>query len=136
MLQDKRRVGTKRISQFGSHIVAARDELEAEDWSAEEIPDDDWLFMRVKYCYVERGEPTPAAFANVSPFLNWGVLFMLGAIVYYALMSRSMALGMIVISAAMVGVLMWANTLAVPLWKLSVAVFVVAWIGSIGPASV
>lgn len=73
--------------------------------------------------------PVPAAFAAVSPWLNWGTLFIAAATVYYFFMSVPLALGMLVVIVPMLAVLKWASGLSVPLWQLSVGVFVVAWIG-------
>lgn len=73
--------------------------------------------------------PVPATVARLSPLLNWGVLFMLGALVYYSLLSLRLALGMLLFSALVILALRYASALPVPLWQLSVAVFVVAWIG-------
>lgn len=44
--------------------MAGGDELEAEEWPVEDIPNDDWLFLRVKHCHVENGEPMAGAFRN------------------------------------------------------------------------
>ena len=73
--------------------------------------------------------PTPEAFARVSPLLNWGVLFVAAASVYYFVMSVPLALGMLLFSGATIAVLSWADGLSVPLWQLSLGVFVLAWIG-------
>ena len=73
--------------------------------------------------------PAPAAFARVAPWLNWGVLFIIAASVYYFVLSVPLALGMLLFSAATLALLSWADGLAVPLWQSSLAVFVIAWIG-------
>lgn len=73
--------------------------------------------------------PRPEFFAAISPWLNWGTLFIALAMIYYAVLSLPLALGMIVVSAAVI----WGNAalaaLETPLWLISVAIFVVAWIG-------
>lgn len=73
--------------------------------------------------------PVPAAFAEISPLMNWGSLFILAATVYYFLMSIPLALGMLVVSAAMIWLLNWMDGLATPLWQICIAIFVIAWIG-------
>ncbi|MDH3589522.1 MAG: DUF962 domain-containing protein [Gammaproteobacteria bacterium] len=73
--------------------------------------------------------PVPASFAKLSPLLNWGMIFLLAALVYYFIMSLTLALGMVLLTAATVALVNWVNGLSTPLWVISLAVFVVAWIG-------
>lgn len=73
--------------------------------------------------------PRPEFFTAVSPWLNWGTLFVAAAMIYYFVLSWPLALGMIVVSTLAV----WGNAtlaqLRVPLWQVALAIFVVAWIG-------
>ncbi|HEX7046267.1 MAG TPA: Mpo1-like protein [Gammaproteobacteria bacterium] len=73
--------------------------------------------------------PRPEFFTNVSPWLNWGTLFVAAAMIYYAVLSLPLALGMIIVSA----LVLWGNhalaQLETPLWQISLAIFVIAWIG-------
>lgn len=73
--------------------------------------------------------PRPALFADISPWLNWGTLFVALAMVYYVVLSWRLALGMFIVSALVV----WGNHLLAqldtPLWQIALAIFVVAWIG-------
>jgi len=39
--------------------------------------------------------PVPDAFFNISPFLNWGTAFLMAAVVYYFIISISLAIGML-----------------------------------------
>lgn len=73
--------------------------------------------------------PVPQAFADISPLMNWGTLFVLASIVYYFIMSIPLALGMLLIMLPALALLEWASALSTPLWMLSLGVFVVAWIG-------
>ena len=73
--------------------------------------------------------PVPAAFINISPVLNWGVLFMMAAVVYYFILSPSLALGMIGVMALFTAVLFWLDGLPAPLWAICVSIFVLAWVG-------
>lgn len=73
--------------------------------------------------------PVPQAFADISPAMNWGSLFMMASVVYYFILSPSLAIGMAVMMAAFVYLLIWLDGLAMPLWQISLAVFVLAWIG-------
>lgn len=73
--------------------------------------------------------PRPEFFAAISPWLNWGTLFIVLAMLYYAFLSWQLALGMIIVSALVV----FGNTaltqLDTPLWQVSLGIFVIAWIG-------
>ena len=73
--------------------------------------------------------PRPEMFAEISPWLNWGSLFVAAAMVYYLLLSWQLALGMLLVSA----LVLWGNfelaQLETPLWRIALAIFVVAWIG-------
>ncbi|HEX7030133.1 MAG TPA: Mpo1-like protein [Gammaproteobacteria bacterium] len=73
--------------------------------------------------------PRPEAFEAVSPWLNWGTLFVAAAMIWYAALSWPLAIGMVFVSAA---VILGNHALAqreTPLWQISLAIFVVAWIG-------
>lgn len=73
--------------------------------------------------------PVPAVFTETSLILNWGTIFLMASIVYYFIMSTTLALGMVVISGLMILGLARLDNLAMPLWQICVAIFVVAWIG-------
>ena len=73
--------------------------------------------------------PVPAAFEQISPLMNWGTLFMFAALVYYFILSYTLAIGMVFVTAGMVLLLNWLDGLAVPLWQLSIGIFVAAWVG-------
>jgi uncharacterized membrane protein YGL010W len=73
--------------------------------------------------------PVPSAFADISPALNWGTLFILAATVYYFILSIRLALGMLPFVLLVVASVSWLDRLDWPLWSLSGAIFVVAWAG-------
>ncbi|MDX1442231.1 MAG: Mpo1-like protein [Gammaproteobacteria bacterium] len=73
--------------------------------------------------------PRPEFFAGISPWLNWGTLFIALAMVYYAVLSLPLALGMIVVSGVVIWGNAWLAQLETPLWQVALAIFVVAWIG-------
>ncbi len=73
--------------------------------------------------------PVPRAFTDISPVMNWGMLFLMASIVYYFILSPRLALGMVIVIAGFVLALWWLDTLPIPLWQISVAIFVAAWIG-------
>jgi len=73
--------------------------------------------------------PVPAAFAALSPWLNWATLAAAGALAYYALLSPALALGLVPVLLALLAVVTWLDSLAWPLWQSCLAIFVVAWVG-------
>lgn len=69
----------------------------------------------------------PSPFAN--PWLHWGTGLIAVAIVYYAMLSVPLAIGMAVIGSIMLGITAGLAHLPMPLWLSSLIIFVVAWIG-------
>jgi uncharacterized membrane protein YGL010W len=73
--------------------------------------------------------PVPAAFSEISPLLNWGTLLLVFGVIYYLLMSWSLALGMVLFVALVIGALQLLDRLPGSLWVACLVLFVVAWIG-------
>ncbi len=78
--------------------------------------------------------PVPNAFRDLStrvgwPVVNWGTVLILLGVVYYFLMSRSLAIGMLLFSALVIAAIVWLDQLPVSLWITCIALFIVAWIG-------
>lgn len=73
--------------------------------------------------------PVPRAFSDSSPALNWGTLFLMAAVVYYFIMSISLAFGMLPFVVAIVAAVAWLDSLPAPLWLTSGGVFLLAWLG-------
>lgn len=73
--------------------------------------------------------PVPAAFAGVSPWLNWATIAAAAALIYYFALSPSLALGVLFAFLALLLITQQLATLPWPLWVTSVAIFVAAWIG-------
>jgi uncharacterized membrane protein YGL010W len=73
--------------------------------------------------------PVPASWSAQTPFLNWGVLFIVLALIYYYALAWRLAIGMTVITLAVIAIVYAASRLPYPLWSVSVIVFVLAWIG-------
>lgn len=73
--------------------------------------------------------PVPAAAREISPWLNWATLVSAAAVAYYVAISIPLGIAMI----PTLGLLLLAadalERLDTPLWVVSVAIFVVAWIG-------
>jgi len=73
--------------------------------------------------------PVPRSFGDISPAMNWGMLFLMAAVVYYFILSPRLAVGMVLVTAAFGLCLVWLDSFTVPLWKICTAIFVLAWIG-------
>lgn len=73
--------------------------------------------------------PVPRVFTEISSILNWGTLFLMASIVYYFILSATLALGMVAVSAGIIYALFRLDALSTPLWQISIGIFVIAWIG-------
>lgn len=73
--------------------------------------------------------PAPRAFSAVSQWLNWATLLALLALVYYALLSIRLAIGIAIVFLGMFVIVGALAELPPPLWATSLAIFVAAWIG-------
>ena len=73
--------------------------------------------------------PVPRAFAEISPWLNWSTLAVVGWVAYYFFLSPSLGVGAAACLAVLLFVVSWLDTLAWPLWLTCLVVFVIAWIG-------
>ncbi|HEX3033683.1 MAG TPA: Mpo1-like protein [Thermodesulfobacteriota bacterium] len=65
----------------------------------------------------------------VSDFLHWGTVFLLSLVIYYALLSWRLALGMLVVSVFLLIVTYILKMLPLPLWLSASIIFVLAWMG-------
>src|ERR1700680_1137741 len=72
--------------------------------------------------------PVPAAFADVSPWLNWASLAAAGALLYYLAPSPALAVGVLIAFIVLLLIPQRLGQLPWPLWLTSVVIFVVAWI--------
>ncbi len=73
--------------------------------------------------------PAPAAFQQISPALNWAVLFAMAAVVYYFILSVPLGVGATLVLAALLLLANRLDNVAAPLWAISLVIFVIAWIG-------
>ena len=72
--------------------------------------------------------PVPRVFQETSPLLNWGTIFLLASLVYYFVLSIPLALGMMLVIFALVLLMVSLSALTTPLWTISIAVFIIAWL--------
>ena len=61
--------------------------------------------------------------------LNWTIIFLLFAIIFYLRLSISIAVGMLLIAIGMIASINWIELFDSTIWRLSLSIFVVAWIG-------
>jgi uncharacterized membrane protein YGL010W len=73
--------------------------------------------------------PVPQALSAYADWLNWASLFALAALLYYVVLSRTLALGLAVIFVLFLVLVQALAQLPWPLWLTSLVIFVVAWIG-------
>jgi len=73
--------------------------------------------------------PVPALFAQVGPWFNWALFFLAASVLYYLLLSRPLALGMLVFAVLLLTVAWALDQLPFPLWASAMVIFVLAWIG-------
>ncbi len=73
--------------------------------------------------------PVPLAFREISPVLNRGTTFLMASVVYYFIISLSLAFGILPFIVIVVAGVVWLETLWIPLWISSGVIFVAAWIG-------
>lgn len=73
--------------------------------------------------------PVPAALLAISPFLNLGTLSLLFVIGFYARLSASITVGMVLFSIFCLLLIYSLEAAGVSIWMLSVVLFIGAWIG-------
>ncbi len=59
--------------------------------------------------------PVPQAFVNISPFLNWGSAFLMSTVVYYFIISVSLAIGMLPFLFGVAALASWLSVSQYPL---------------------
>lgn len=72
--------------------------------------------------------PTPAVMQQI-PYLNWATLALILVMVFYVMTSVRLSIGMFLFSTLVLWLTYWVDThLALPVWQVGLAIFVVAWI--------
>lgn len=59
--------------------------------------------------------PTPAEFAEISPFLNWGSALLMASIVYYFIISPALGLGMVPFMWGVGAIQIWLESRSIPM---------------------
>lgn len=74
--------------------------------------------------------PTPAFFDELPVPMNFGILAMLLALVYYLFLSIPLSFGMLFVATAFLGIIHLVDQVEIlPLWAIALIFFVLAWIG-------
>ena len=71
--------------------------------------------------------PVPAVFREASPALNWGTLFLMSAVVYYFILSLSLAFGLLPFVVLVLAAVAWLDSLEIPLRIVCGTAFLAAW---------
>jgi hypothetical protein len=61
----------------------------------------------------------PGAFADISPVMNWGTAFLMAAVVYYFIISLSLAIGMLPFVFGVIALEIWLEVSGLPLRRIS-----------------
>jgi len=74
--------------------------------------------------------PYPSFFEELPVPMNFGILAMLIALLYYVFLSIPLTLGMLFIASAFLGIISVVDQVEIlPLWAIALIFFVLAWIG-------
>lgn len=74
--------------------------------------------------------PVPQGFIEIS-YLNWATITLAITVIYYAMLSWTLAIGMVLFTVACFGLINAydaAPIFSLPLWQFAIAVFIIAWI--------
>jgi len=84
--------------------------------------------------------PVPAAFTAISPVLNWGSAYLMAAVIYYFIISLSLAIGMLPFATGLAVLLQWLSQATLPLGMLAAGLFALSvaglWLGQLGRGGV
>jgi len=73
--------------------------------------------------------PVPESLSKSSDVLNWGTLFLMAAVVYYFILSFSLAVGTLPFIVAVVATVAWLDRLDTALWLISACTLLIASCG-------
>ena len=73
--------------------------------------------------------PVPEEFVKISPILNWGSAFLIASMVYYFIISISLAIGMLPFVAGVTALQLWLVDSSLSLVRISSVMFVASIIG-------
>ena len=62
-------------------------------------------------------------------YINWSIIFLFIVCIYYLTLSKSLSLGMIIVSILLLYGVKILDSISIDLWKISIFIFIFAWIG-------
>ena len=69
------------------------------------------------------------SFGSESIYLSWTILFLVYAVIFYLRLSITIAIGMFIVAISMLYSITWIKIYDPSVWRLSLIIFVLAWIG-------
>jgi len=69
------------------------------------------------------------SFYNTVYIINWAIVFLFFISIYYLKLSKNLFLGMVLVSILLIYGVEILNSFSTSLWKTSIFIFIVAWIG-------
>lgn len=74
--------------------------------------------------------PTPDSWKSLSFPLNWGTIFLAGAMIYYSILSPALMVGMLFVASGFVAANYFiAESGIMEMWAISLIIFAGAWVG-------
>src|SRR5262245_9727712 len=73
--------------------------------------------------------PVQAIFGEGNPYANWATIVLILVIAYYIPLSISLTIGMTLFGLACIVLIQLIARTGLPVWLVSIIIFVVAWIG-------
>lgn len=73
--------------------------------------------------------PVPRAFVDSTPALNWGALFLMATVVYYFIVSITLAAGALPFVVLTIAALSWLDQFDFPVGRICASLFLLAWLG-------
>lgn len=74
-------------------------------------------------------EMPDAFYIDVSPVINWGIMFLLATIIYYFIISISLAIGMIPFIVCVITFFLWLENMDYPIISISIGINIISLYG-------
>jgi len=71
----------------------------------------------------------PGFFSRLPFEFNWALVLIMLSMVYYFLVSVSLAVGILLVFIVMATICWWMNHMGISAWQVAIPVFVLAWVG-------
>ena len=68
-------------------------------------------------------------FQSYPQFNHAGLVLIIFGSIYYLILSKPLFFGMIPVSIIMLFIVQWLSTLTMPLWQISLIIFIISWLG-------